>query len=149
MSQELVIDEARFTEISHIDAESDSLKISNSSNIEVDVEALIAHLHQVKGIDQIEDLTINYNSSLKNLSVLRAFPNLRSLFVYGQYIKSLEGIEWFSKGEYIQIQTHRNRRRDISHLAQTPIKHIDLYVERAEDLLAIAGCQHLKTIDIY
>ncbi|PAD77398.1 hypothetical protein [Paenibacillus campinasensis] len=149
MSQELVVDEAKFTEITNVDEQYDSLKMSNPSNEEIDVEAFIQHLQHVQNLDQIEHLTINYNSSLNNLNVLRAFTNLRSLSVYGQYIQSLEGIEWFSKGEYIQIQTYRNRRRDLSQLVQTNIKHIDLYVERAEDLLSVAGCKQLKSADIY
>ncbi|WP_213507206.1 hypothetical protein [Paenibacillus faecis] len=61
----------------------------------------------------------------------------------------MEGIEWFIKGEYIQIQTHRNRQRNISQLAQTKVKYIGLYVEQSEDVVAVAGCKYLKTINIY
>lgn len=149
MSQELVLEESRFTEFSCIDAHYDSLSISNQLNEEVDAEALIGHLQKTEGIDRIKSLTIDYSSSLNNLNILQAFTNLRSLFIYGQYIKSLEGIEWFKKGEYIQIQTHRNRQRDLSLLHQAKVKHIDLYVERREDISAVAECKHLKTIDIY
>lgn len=149
MSEELIVDESLFTYLTHIEPQYDSLKISNPSDIQVDAAALIEHLKQMKGIDKIKNLTIEYNSSLKNLDVLRAFTNLKILYVYGPQIQSFDGIEWFSKGEYIQIQTHRNRRRDISRLSQTTVKNIDLFVERIEDISAVAGCKYLKTIDIY
>lgn len=149
LSEELIIDESKFTELTTIEPQYDSLSISNPSNIEVDAEALMEHLQQMKGIDRIKTLTIDYNSSLKNLSILRVFTNLRGLFVYGQHIKSLDGIEFFNKGEYIKIQTHRNRHRDLSLLSNTKVEYIDLFAERKEDLTAIAGFKDIKILDIY
>ncbi|NIK70559.1 hypothetical protein [Paenibacillus sp. BK720] len=149
MSEELIIDESQFSHLTYIAPQYKSLKISNPSDVQVDAEALIKHLKQTGGIDRIEKLTINYNSSLKNLDVLRAFTNLKILYVFGHHIQSFDGIEWFNVGEYINIETHRNRRRDISQLSQIKVKRMDLYVERIEDLSAIAKCSYLKTIDIY
>ncbi|OAB34874.1 hypothetical protein PMSD_14040 [Paenibacillus macquariensis subsp. defensor] len=149
MSQELVLDESQFTQLTHIEPQYDSLKISNPLDTQVNDEALIEHLKQMKGIDKVELLTIDYNSSLKNLGVLIAFVNLKILYVYGQHIQSFDGIEWFSKGEYINIETYRNRRRDISQLSRTKVRRMKLYVERVEDLSAVSGCKFLNTIDIY
>lgn len=149
MSQELELEETRFRELTHIDAQYDSLILSNELDIKVDAEALTQHLQQIEGIDRVKTLTIGYNSSLNDLGVLRAFANLKGLFVYGQQIKSFNGIEWFTKGKYIQIQTHRNRRRDISRLSETKVETMDLFVERMEDFSAVAGCKYLKQIDIF
>ncbi|AKG36404.1 hypothetical protein [Paenibacillus durus] len=149
MSEELIVDESKFTELTTIEPQYESLSISNPSEIQVDVEALITHLKRIKGIDKIEKLIIDYNSSLENISILSAFTNLKSLFIYGHHIQSLDGIESFSKGEYIKIQTHRNRRRDLSQLSNTKVKNIDLFVERKEDFTALARCKDLKTVDIY
>lgn len=149
MTLELIVDESSFAQLVRIEPQYDSLKISNPSDIQVDADALIEHLQQMEGIDRVEELTVDYNSSLNDLGVLRAFTNLKSLFVYGKQIKSFEGIEWFSKGVYIQIQTHRNRRRDISQFSKATVKNIDLHVERVEDLSAIAGFKFLNTVDIY
>ncbi|SMF86067.1 hypothetical protein SAMN05661091_3271 [Paenibacillus uliginis N3/975] len=149
MSEELIVDESRFAQLSSIEPQYDSLRITNPSEIQVDGEALIEHLKRMNGIDKIEELIIDYNSSLKNLSIVSAFTNLKFLFVYGQHIQSFDGIESFTKGEYIKIQTHSNRRRDISQFSNTTVTGIDLYVERKEDLTAIAGFKYLKTIDIY
>lgn len=146
---EFTVDESAFTQLVNIDPQYYSLKISNQSDIQVDADALIEHLKQIKGIDKVKKLTIDYNSSLKNLGVLCAFTNLRILYVCGQHIQSFDGIGWFDKGEYIKIQTHRNRRRDISQLSQATVKNIDLFVERVEDLSAVAGFKFLNTVDIY
>ncbi|WP_268624558.1 hypothetical protein [Paenibacillus alvei] len=149
MSEELVVDESCFKQLTSIDTHYDSLRITNPSEIQVDGEALIEHLSQMKGIDKIERLIIDYNSSLINLRVVSAFTNLKILYVYGKHIQSFDGIESFTKGSFIRIDTRPNRRRDISQLANTKVTGIDLYVERKEDLSAIAGFKYLKTIDIY
>jgi hypothetical protein len=149
MTEDLTIDESNFTSIVNIESHYKSLTISNLLEIEVNAEALIAHLNQMEGTDQIEKLIIDYNSSLGDLSVLLAFSSLKILYVYGQKIKSFDGIERLCKGEYIKIQTHRNRRRDISQLSQTTIKRIDIHVERIEDYSAVAACKSLQTIDFF
>ncbi|RXZ81552.1 hypothetical protein EBB07_14615 [Paenibacillaceae bacterium] len=149
MSQELILDEAEFSKLTHLDSQHINLEISNPSETEVDEVALIKHLKKIRGIDRIEKLVINYDSSLKNLSILSVFSNLRILYVYSQSIQSFVGIEWFNKGEYIKIQTHRNRRRDISQLSQLTVENIDLYVEKAEDLEVIAGHKHFNIVDIF
>ena len=149
MTTKLELNEAQFTHLMSIESHCTSVEISNSLEMEVDAEALIKHLKQVTGTDRIEKLIINYNSSLEDLSILQAFTNLKILYVYGQYIKTFDGIEWFTKGEYIQVQTHRNRRRDISKLSQTKVERMDIYVERMEDYLSAANCENLKKIELY
>lgn len=149
MSEELVIDESCFKQLTSIETYYDSLRITNPSEIQVNGEALIEHLSQMKGIDKIERLIIDYNSSLMNIRVVGAFTNLKILYVYGKHIQSFDGIESFSKGKYIKIQTYLNRRRDISQLTNTKVTGIDLYVERKEDLSAIAGFKYLEKIDVY
>jgi len=148
MSDMLMLEESLVKELTHIEEEHEWVELSNQLGSKVDAEELIDCLQQIEGIDRIETLTIDYNSSLHDLRVLRAFPNLKGLFVYGQNIKNLDGIEWFSKGEFIKIQTHRNRRRDISQLAQTKVEKIILFVERVEDLSVVAGCRNLEAVDI-
>lgn len=149
MSEELVLDESKITELTIIEPQYDSLRMGNPSEIQVNAEALIKHLKQIKGIDNINELIIDHNSSLENLLIISAFINLKFLFVYGHHIQSLEGIEAFSKGEFIKIQTHRNRRRDLSQLPNAGVNNIDLFVERTEDLTAIAGFKDIKILDIY
>lgn len=149
MITEFSIDESNFSDIVQIDSQYNGLEISNPFGIEVDAETLTEYLKKLDGIDQIEKLIIDYNSSLADLRVLQAFTNIRILYIYGQNIKTFDGIEYLNKGEYIEIQTHRNRKRDISQLSQSNVKRIDLYVERVEDYLAVAACKYLKSMDIF
>lgn len=148
MSEELVVDESRFTQLATIEVQYDSLRITNPSEIQVDGEVLIEHLKKMSGINHVKKLIIDYNSSLINLHVISVFTNLKILYVYGKHIQTFEGIESFTKGEFIRIDTRPNRRKDISQLSNTKVTGIDLFVERKEDLSAIAGFKYLKTIDI-
>ncbi|MBD3920903.1 hypothetical protein H8B09_19210 [Paenibacillus sp. PR3] len=149
MLEELELEESRFAELTHIEEQYNSLQLVNQLDDKVDIEALTEHLRQLEGIDRVKSLTINWNSSLSNLRVLRAFTNLEYLSIYGHQIKSLDGVELFSKGEFIRIHTHKNRRRDLSQLSQAEVKRMLLHVERTEDFSAVAGCKELQTIDIY
>lgn len=148
MSTEIKVEETDFVQLTSIESHCDSLRISNSLNVGIDDTVLIEHLSKVDGIGQIEHLIINYDSSLSNLNVLSAFPNLRTLSVYGQHMKTLEGIERFDKGEYISIETYRNKERDISQLCKAQVKSLNIMVERVKDLLAIAECQSLRKLDL-
>ncbi len=149
MSDRLVLEESLVKEITRIEEEHQWAELTNRLGRTVDAEELIEHLQQIEGIDRIQTLTIHFNSSLSDLRVLRALPNLKSLFVYGYQIKTLDGIERFEKGEYININTDRNRRRDISLLSQSKVNKVEISVGRMEDLSAVAGCESLKWMEIY
>lgn len=149
MSEELILNEAEFIQLASIEPQYDSLRLTNPSEVQVDVENLIRHLKRMEGIEHIEELTIDYNSSLENLSIISVFTSLKFLFLYGHHIQTLDGIESFSNGKFIKVKTHSNRRRDISKLSNTTVTGIDLHVERQEDLNAIGGFKYIRTIDIY
>jgi len=144
----IILDEARFTELTHIDMQQSKLEITNPSDIKSDADALIEHLEKVKGIDRIKHLTIDYNSSLTDLRILQAFPGLEYLNVYGKHIMTFDGIEWFKNGEYLWIQTEKNWRRDISQITLAKFKRLTIFVERPEDLTAIGGCRELEDVEL-
>jgi len=150
MSEELEIDETNYKEMLSIDESCESMTISNESELELDdAEGLIEHLKKIHGLDRITKLTINYNSTLRDLKVLSAFSNLKVLYILGKRIRTFHGIESFSQGNYIRIDTYRNRRRDISELFRAHVIWMDLYVERPEDIDAISLCGQLKQLDVY
>jgi len=148
MSTEITVEESEFSQLVNIEPQYDSMRISNSLGVEIDADAFIEHLRKIEGMDRIRRLIINYNSTLTNLNVLCTLSELRILHIYGQNIKTFEGIEWFDKGEYILIETIRNKQRDISRISKTQVKSIDLFVERLEDLSAIADCRSLTKLDL-
>ncbi|MEX2414583.1 MAG: hypothetical protein WD424_00450, partial [Paenibacillaceae bacterium] len=122
---------------------------SNSLGIEVDSIALADYMSTVEGISQIQSLSISYSSLLKDLKVVKAFPNLRYISVYGYQITSLDGLEWFQHGEYIDITTEKNRRRSITKISDAPIKRMSLHFARSEDLDDIAECLTLNYLEIF
>lgn len=145
---ELIVEESNFRDLKRIAAGYDSIEFSNSLGIEVNSKALADYLCAVEGIDQIQTLSINYSSQLKNLMVIKAFPNLRYLNIYGYQITSLDGLEWFQQGEFIHIWTESNHRRRISKIPEAPIKRLILQYARAEDLEDIAECLTLNDLEI-
>lgn len=148
MFTELIVDESNFSEIVLLETQYECVTISNQQGIEVDEHAFIEHWKNVGGVEHVRILSIDYDSSLKNVNVLSAFPNVKNLILSGRHIASLEGIEYFKHGEYICMDTYKNRRRNIAQISQTKVNHILLSVERIEDLSAIAECKYLTSLEL-
>lgn len=149
METELKLEESRFHDLKLIEPGFDSIKFTNKLGIEVDSITLTDYLSEVKGIGQIQSLSISYSSQLIDLKVIRAFPNLRNISVYGYKITSLVGLEWFHQGEFIEISTETNRRRRITEISRAPIKRMFLQFARSEDLDDIAECLTLNDLDLH
>jgi hypothetical protein len=147
MSDTFVIDESNFKEIKSLNGLTD-IEIYNGLRIEVDSEELYKHLPTVEGIHDVSILCINYNSYLKDLEIIKVFPNLRVLFVHGSKIISLDGLEMFRNGKYIDISTWKNKRRDISKISEAPIRSMDMDYEKPEDFDAIKNCKLLNHLVI-
>jgi Leucine-rich repeat (LRR) protein len=148
-SKELEIEEPNIRDLKLIEPGYDEIELSNKLGSEVDSTILANHMGSVVGIDQIQTLTINYSSLLKDLKIIKAFPNLRNINVFGKQIASLEGLEWFHQGEYININTDSNRRRRITKISEAPIKRMILEVARTEDLDDISQCSKLNYLDLF
>jgi hypothetical protein len=148
MQMELTIEESRFHEIKRIEPGFDSIRLSNSLGIEVYSTALTDHLVTVEGIGHIKLLNISFSSCLKDLKVIKAFPNLSIVRVYGYQTLSMDGLEWFQQADYLVIRTESNRRRTISGLSRAPIKRMDLQFARPEDIDGIAECLTLQSLDL-
>ncbi|NOU71801.1 hypothetical protein GC098_10275 [Paenibacillus sp. LMG 31458] len=150
MGLELKVEESNFRDLKRIELDYDSIEFTNRLGIEVDSTELSDFMGNVEGIGQIETLSINFSSQLKDLEVVRAFPNLRNIAVYGYQITSLDGMGGFQQGEYIKISTEsKNRRRRIAQISQAPIKRMSLQFARPEDLDAIGECVTLNSLDLF
>lgn len=148
MTLELVIEESNFYDLKRIELGYEKIEFTNHLGVEVDSDALVDYLSAVEGVDQIQSLSIDWNSQLKDLKVIKAFPNLRYIKVYGYKIMSLEGLRWFQQGEYIKICTETNRRRRINQISQAPLKRMSLQYARSEDLHDIAECLTLNDLEL-
>lgn len=146
---ELIVDESNFRKLERIEYGYNAIEITNDLGGELDSASLIDYLCAVEGASQIETLTINYSSQLRDLKVMKAFPNLKNIVVYGYKIVSLEGLEWFKKGQYIDICTERNRGRKIADISRAPIERMNLQFARHEDLEAIGECLTLNSLNLF
>jgi hypothetical protein len=86
---------------------------------------------------------------LTDLNVIKAFPNLRNIRVYGYKIKSLDGLEWFQQGDFIDICMETNRKRRIDKISRAHITRMSLHYARPEDLDDIADCLTLNSLELY
>lgn len=150
MGLELKVEESNFGHLKRIDPGYDSIEFTNRMGGEVDSIELAEYLVNVEGISQVQKLIIDFSSQLNDLKIVRAFPNLRSIAVYGYKIASLDGLEWFQQGEYIKISTEsQNRRRGIAQISEAPIKRMSLQLARPEDLDAISECLTLNSLELF
>jgi Leucine-rich repeat (LRR) protein len=147
MSDILVIDESNFKEIKSLNGLTD-VALNNSLRIEIDMEEIYRYLVTVDGTDKVESLHIGAFSCLKNVEIIKVFPNLRNLFVHGSKITSFDGLEMFRNGSYIDINTGKNTKRDISKISAAPIRSMELYYERLEDFDAVKNCLLLNHLVI-
>ncbi|CAH0121223.1 hypothetical protein PAE9249_03749 [Paenibacillus sp. CECT 9249] len=150
MGLELILEEPNFRDLRRIESDYDSIAFMNSVGMEVDSSELVDFMSKLEGRGKIEKLSISFNSQLKDLQVVRAFPNLRYIAVYGYRIDSLDGLEWFQRGESIKISTEsKNRRRKIAQISRAPIKQMSLQVAQPEDLDAVGECLTLNELELF
>lgn len=121
-----------------------------------DPAALIEALCRLPGADRLRVLRIEPGSGLEDLSVLRAFPALEVLHVYGGAIRSLKGIEQLQHGKYLEIDTGKNKKRDLAGIEACPAPRVAVRWAREEDLEHLGGSRGLaeltllgnKTLDV-
>lgn len=124
----------------------DTLALSNDAGKEIDNMSLRDDLASISGIKNIKLLIIEYNSMIKDLSILQAMLALETLQLYGLQLLDLDGLENFRHGRYIEINTDRNKRRNIKKIAETKITKLSLQYGNPGDLDAIGGCLALEEL---
>ena len=142
------IDESDYKSIKNID-EHDRVMINNKLDVALDEKSFFNHLERLKGTDRVVSLGIGWTSHLKNVEIVKLFPNLRILQIWGRNIISLEGLEWFRKGEHITIETKKNRKRNIEKITQTSIENISLSYGRKDDFDVIGKCPFIRKLVIF
>jgi hypothetical protein len=80
MDDRFVIDESDFKDIKSMNGAT-NVALKNSLRIEADPDELCGHLLTLDGADKVESLHIEAYSCLKNVEILKAFPNLRTMLV--------------------------------------------------------------------
>ena len=95
IGKRIKIDESNFKVLKTLDmiGEEDNIYLNNDSeDRETDEKDLFDHLKALKGAGRVKSLYIGALSQFKNVEVVKAFPNLRCLWVHGKDILSLDGL---------------------------------------------------------
>jgi hypothetical protein len=145
---EVLVDESDFRSLKRIKTGDSTVVLENTGRRDVDGDELAAHFGALPGIENIESLTVDPTSRLRNLSVVKGLPSLLNIQVNGLQIRTLDGLEWFRKGRYLNVDTGKNRRRDITKLQEAPLRKLTLQYAREEDFDAIAGSRTLGHLEL-
>lgn len=151
LGKRIEIDEASIETIKTLAmvGEDDMLYLINrSEDMDIDEQALCDYISKLEGVDSINDLAIGWRSQLSNVQIVKAFPGLKYLQIYGEKIKSLEGLKWFN-GEYICIDTGKNRKRNIDDIAQTPVQRAVIRYAQPADFVSIGKSLSLRELTIH
>lgn len=145
---EIEIEESNFRSLKRVAPDVDTIVLENRAGVEVVGDEIAEWLGQVPGIEYVQSLVFGPSSRLADVSVIRGIPNLLNLQINSLQIRSLDGIEAFRKGRYINIDTGRNRQRSIAKIHEVPIVKMTLQYAREEDLASIAGSSTLMHLEL-
>jgi hypothetical protein len=132
----------------NLDDSEDTITLSSQTGQEVDELALARALSRIPGIESIKLLTVQFDSMVKNLRFLEAVPGLETLQLNGRQLQSLDGLEWFSRGRVIGIDTERNRSRNTEKISTTRIGVLIMGWANAGDLETIGRTTTLRRLNL-
>lgn len=144
--EDLELDESNIRSLRGIEPGYDSLVLRNRSKSEVDEGELGNALARIAGIEKIKSLVVEASSMVKNLIFLEALPRLETLQLNGLQLLTLDGLEWFRRGRFIKIDTGKNRKRDITKVAETSITKLSLHSTKTEDLEVIGRSSTIQEL---
>jgi Leucine-rich repeat (LRR) protein len=145
---ELELEETKFRTLTAVKGGVDTLVLTNESGREPDADALADWLASVPGIEAITSLVVTPSSRLEHLMLVRGLPNLMNIQINGSRLRSLEGLESFRNGRYADIDTGKNRRRNIAAIAKAPITKLRLQYATPGDFDVIAMSLTLRDLEL-
>jgi hypothetical protein len=145
---EVLVDESDVRSLKRIKTGDSAIVLENTGGRDVDGGEIAARFAELPGIENVESLTVGPTSRLRDLGVVKGLPSLLNIQVNGLQIRTLDGLEWFRKGRYLNVDTGKNRRRDIAKLQEAPIRKLTLQYAREEDFDAIAGSRTLGQLEL-
>lgn len=143
---ELEIEEWNIGSLKTIGQECKTLSLRNNAGKPIRGETLERDLHRVAGMEKITSLVVLSSSRLEDLSFIKALPELENLQLYGLRLRSLAGVERLERGRFIEVDTGRNRQRDISGIAAVPVTRLSLRWANPGDVEAIAGSSTIRNL---
>jgi hypothetical protein len=144
----IIIEESEINSLKTIETGYKTIELQNFKGQEVDGDEMAEYFSQVEGIEKVDALHIEFNSDLKDLRIVKGFPNLKSVFIRGNKIKTLDGLEYLTNGRYLNINTGKNHSRSLMNIAQAPIERVELVYARKDDFDAISASKTIKKIEL-
>ncbi|HWQ71007.1 MAG TPA: hypothetical protein VN370_01670 [Desulfitobacteriaceae bacterium] len=144
----IIIEESEIYLLKTIETGYDTIELQNFKGEDVDGDQMAEYFSRLEGIEKVKTLHISYNSDLKDLRIIKGFPNLTNVFIYGYKIKTLDGLEYLTNGSYLYIDTGKNHSRSIANIAQAPIEELTLVYARKDDYEAISASKTIKYIEL-
>jgi hypothetical protein len=144
LNDELKIDECSIHKVNYKNIY-DTLSLYNSG-CEIDEDTLYDKLIKIDNLNKIKSFIVEPSSKITDVKMIKAFPYLENIFVYGYNIQSLDGLEYFKNGRFIEINTGKNKKRNIDEINNVNIKTISINGLTHEDADVISKNTTIKKI---
>ncbi|CAB1055658.1 hypothetical protein D1BOALGB6SA_391 [Olavius sp. associated proteobacterium Delta 1] len=148
MFDEIEIDESSNFSNIKIQKEIESVYLLNDQENDMDMDQFRDNFSRIKNINQIKSMIIDPSSRVKDLLFLENMPNLEYLIIHGKHIENLTGIDGSEKLDFLEIDTVKNKRRNIEALSQTRIASLKLKFAKSQDLEVLNHCPSIKDLEI-
>lgn len=147
-TERITIVESSFdTDSSYEIGNADSITFTNYTGIDYDMTHFILKLSKTDGLESVKHVTIDYYSKLSDCEFVNSFPNLETLFLYGQHITSLDGISSLSKLRMVEYLP-KSKRHDISELSECKVSNLDIENYTNNDLEVIRNTDSIRELTL-
>lgn len=148
MFGELTIDESEDISAIGLGEDVDTLILCNPHGREISMWSLEKNLGRIPDINRVTSLQVEPESQITDLRFIKAIPNLVNLILYGSRLETLDGIEFFQKGQFVEIHTGKNCDRRIDSIGDAPITRLLLRWAGPADIEAIGRSSTLRTLEM-
>ncbi len=148
MLSELTIDESEDLSKIVVGEDYDTLILCNPHGRMISYESLESNLKRIRGINKVTSLQVEPESQVTDLGFIKVIPGLVNLMLYGHRLKNLEGIEYFQKGQFVEIDTGKNRVRRIDRIGDVPITRLLLRWAHPADIEAVGESSTLRSLEM-
>ena len=127
----------------------DSIVIENGNNCSFQNEQVEKYIERMKLKERIKTLEISLGVELRNLEVLKYFPNIEKFFIRSETVQSFQGLEHLKNAKALGVNTGKNKKRCLDELAcYSTLLAMSLEFGNWGDYEAIGKCTSLTNLDI-
>lgn len=146
--RELIVDESDLSALAAAKQCPDTIVFKNTKNMDVDRQELSRAISAIPGVQQATSLVVAVSSHLTDLSTIEGLSGIVNIQVNGSRIETLDGIAKFHNARYLNVDTGRNRKRDVAGIADAPISKLSLQYAKPRDFEAIAASPTIAHLEL-